>query len=120
MRANVPPRRSRKARVKVTGMLIKETSLRYIAALYLISVAFKHMYRDVFFDLLHLCVNVHNLARFNYILTHCFKIEIINVNYIFLFYVERETRRASVKNLLPRLNRINRNKRKRSDVLKNV
>lgn len=28
MRANVPPR-SRKARVKVTGMLIKETSLRY-------------------------------------------------------------------------------------------
>jgi len=29
MRANVPPRQSRKARIKVTGMLIKETSLRY-------------------------------------------------------------------------------------------
>lgn len=29
MRANVSPRQSRKARIKVTGMLIKETSLRY-------------------------------------------------------------------------------------------
>lgn len=80
MRANVPSRRSRKARVKVTGMLIKETSLRYrfFAALNLDCIS---TYRGV-------SPSFHTYDLIAYWYT--FEVEITTVNHMFMLKETRE------------------------------